>query len=176
MTIRYGATKKLQRLRFIRRQLVDRGYRELKPSNYEKGRKPANNDVEGDSRLNANASGSPQKADIQSRNEDFNVYLELECRRDEYTREVLGYITDEDVENMFLKALQMGPEQTAVYSIELAKVSAKVPVCVFFLTVAARWLNAVSPGFFALLSPWSVRRTDIVQQPRTTFENGRIRH
>jgi hypothetical protein len=129
LVFRYGATKKLQRLRFIRRQLIDRGYRELKPSkNGEDDSNQANEYVKGDSCLNAHASGPPQKAAIQPLSGDFNVYLQTESRRDQYTREVLGYITDEDVEGMFLKALQMGPEQTAVYSVELAKVSTSVLV------------------------------------------------
>ena len=131
---RYRATKKLQRLRFIRRLLVDRGYRELKLDHHEEdGSKSINNNnVKDDSRPHGAANGSQQTAS-QLFVDEFNVYLRKESSRDLYTREILGYSTDEDVENMFLNALQMGPEQTAVYSLELAKVSAEACVLIEFL-------------------------------------------
>ena len=58
--------------------------------------------------------------DVVDENE-YYIHTDESTRRRQYTKEVLGSITDEDVESLFLQSLQMGPEQTAVYSREIAR-------------------------------------------------------
>ncbi|CAB9496984.1 expressed unknown protein [Seminavis robusta] len=117
----YGATKKLQRLRFIRRQLRKRGYQgESSNMNLHE----TNGSVEGGAQ-SPPPTASSDSQDNYDNDDDFDIYLQTSTRRDDYIREILGCITDEKVERMFLDTLQMGPEQTAVYSVELAKGSSR---------------------------------------------------
>ena len=101
----YIATKAVQRLRFIRRTLLGRGHH-----------------LE---QLASEENGDDSQMEGEVEDDDDEVYMQSSSRRARYVNEVLGDVTDDDVEGMFLRSLQMGPEQTAVYSMELAKVSFK---------------------------------------------------
>lgn len=108
----YGATKKLQRLRFIRRTLLQRR---------------GGSDHRSDQDINdeSDEEGSLDEEASEEKN-DGEVYNQTSSRRARYTNAMLlGYYTDQDVEQRFLRSLQMGPEQTAVYSMELSKGSSR---------------------------------------------------
>ena len=132
----YRTTKKLQRLRFIRRQLLERGFQG------EHHRHPVydgngNNMIARHQSTGSNNTGNnthhnhddSERVQVHPENE-FDIYLRSSSRRHQYTNEILGneilgHVTDDDVEAMFLKSLQMGPEQTSVYSLELARGASK---------------------------------------------------
>jgi hypothetical protein len=142
----YKATRRLTQLRFIRRQLLERGYLHVKNNiDSDDDDDSGDYDVNGDSSegvatthhvnrssddveavyTGGSPSGSPQKARVLAKNSNEHaIYLQESTKRLAYTNEVLGSITDEDVEVLFLRSLRMGPEQTAVYSMELAKAAA----------------------------------------------------
>ena len=134
----YGTTKKLQRLRFIRRQLLERGFRgehHRRPVYDHNGNLIAEyqNQSTGSNNTGNNTHhnhGDSERVQGHPENE-FDIYLRSSSRRDQYTNEILGddnilgHVTDDDVEAMFLKSLQMGPEQTSVYSMELARGASK---------------------------------------------------
>ena len=119
----YGATKKLQRLRFIRRQLLERGFRK-EDNNKTTTPHPSNGTSPHNNINNNHSNDDSERVQVHPEN-DFDIYLRSSSLRHQYTHEVLGDVTDDDVEAMFLKSLQMGPEQTAVYSLELARGSSK---------------------------------------------------
>jgi len=99
------AALKLRRLRFIRRQVREK-------------------------RASGTESGSVQKDEKneQAIRPDHIPKLEgqtshlSEFSPEDYKREILGSLMDEDVEEMLLEASEFGPEQTAVYTREYAQV------------------------------------------------------
>jgi len=130
----YRATKKLSRLRFIRRQLLERAEQDNEGNEEEIVEIPHNTSDNHNNNTHSQQNGYPEPltslnsgSTDRARAEDngFEVYLGTAQRRSRYTNEILGEITDDDVEAMFLDALEMGPEQTAVYSMELAKGSSR---------------------------------------------------
>jgi len=122
----YGTTKKLQRLRFIRRQLLDRGFN---GDLHRQQQQQNQNDQQYLHDSNGSSLVPPindsERTQVHSVQNEFDIYLSSSSRRHQYQNEILGDVTDDDVEAMFLKSLEMGPEQTAVYSLELARGSSK---------------------------------------------------
>lgn len=94
---RYIAASKLRRLRFIRRQIRARRYYDIE-------------DVESDPSNNAE---KPELPTAVFSDTHASVYNDLAPLRATYNREVLGEATDEEVEHLFLEAMQFGPEQVS---------------------------------------------------------------
>ena len=105
----YKAASKLRRLRFIRQEIADRRSYEIDTEAY-----PEDGDQD------------PEQPRIKEPNDSKgNIYDDSEVA-DRYYQEVLGAITDVEVENNLLHALNFGPEQTAVYSREFAQGAANL--------------------------------------------------
>ena len=105
----YKAASKLRRLRFIRQEIADRRSYEIDIEAY-----PEDGDQD------------PEQPRIKKPNDSRgNIYDDSEVT-DRYYQEVLGAITDVEVENNLLHALNFGPEQTAVYSREFAQGAANL--------------------------------------------------
>ena len=110
----YAAAKKLRRLRFIRSQI----------------RQKRNIDIgfdcveEGGIAMDACGTLSMEdKSTIHSSSsQSSSMPIGTDTTSEDYKRQVLGSTSDEDVEELFLEALEFGPEQTAVYSREYAQV------------------------------------------------------
>jgi hypothetical protein len=107
----YKAAAKLRRLRFIRQEIADRRRYEIDTEAYPEdgGQDPEQPRIE-----------KPFKNGPRT-----NFYAESEVT-DRYYQEVLGAITDVEVEDNLLNALNFGPEQTAVYSREFAQGAANL--------------------------------------------------
>jgi hypothetical protein len=112
----YTAASKLRRLRFIRQEIADRRTYEIDTEAY-----PEDDGLE-DPEQPRNNNNTPPKKDS---NDKKNVCEKAQVK-DRYYQEVLGTITDVEVENMLLHALNFGPEQTAVYSREFAQGAANL--------------------------------------------------
>lgn len=109
----YEACKKLSRLRFIRRELYERGY----GLDSHDGSDQYSDEEEYEVPTNE----SPEKVKAND-NDDYEVYMaDASDRRRRYTEDVLGCITDEELEISFIQSLHMGPEQTAVYNKEMSR-------------------------------------------------------
>ena len=100
-----NASKKLSRLRFIRRRIRELGHVPhgqkilyVQPDKSKRTRHPPRMDRSSD--------------------------VFASARRRDYTAEVLGAGANDDTNDDFWASLNLGPEQIAVYSLEMAKVSA----------------------------------------------------
>lgn len=112
------ASKKISRLRFIRRRIRELGY------------VPRGQRLDYSQR-NATAGSKPQSTKAVPRfRESSNVFAS--DRRKEYTAEILGAGAHDDTNDDFWESLDLGPEQIAVYSMEMSKVSASVAIVVEF--------------------------------------------
>lgn len=98
----YKATNRLTRLRFIRSQLAKRRAKDLEKY---------------DEVLSSTSGDLPQSPVSSTA---YDVYLHS-SRRLTYQMEMLGVMTDEAVEELFLGSLELGPEQTSVYSREVTR-------------------------------------------------------
>ncbi|CAB9500392.1 DUF221 domain-containing protein [Seminavis robusta] len=111
----YAAASKLRRLRFIRKQIrLKRHY-----------------DIEVDEE---NAEGQPpseaslgELSSRPSRRSRAKARFTISAVEDVHNRRILGSAMDDDVEELYLEALDFGPEQTAVYIREFAQSAA--PCC-----------------------------------------------
>lgn len=115
----HNAAGRLRRLRFIRRQIREKRKMGTKNGQVEEGTfeldgiETADNILEPSfTRLNS-IEDSTHSSTQTGKPSSFN-----------YNREVLGSALDEDVEDLFLEAMEFGPEQTAVYSREFAQSAA----------------------------------------------------
>ena len=109
----YAAAAKLRRLRFIRRHI----------------REKRNLGVEVNCVDEEVIAVEPTKSIVDSNSSLSSALNGKETAPGDYNREVLGSSLDEDVEDLFLEALEFGPEQTAVYSREFAQVRSHEIVC-----------------------------------------------
>jgi hypothetical protein len=114
----YAAAKKLRRLRFIRKQIRSRRHYDIEVESVDE-----DNGDGGNKRPSEDCPPTLlQFTSTRSIYNDNNA-----APRADYNREVLGSAFDEEVEDLFLEALDFGPEQTAVYSREFAQSAA--PCC-----------------------------------------------
>ena len=105
------AAKCISRLRFIRRRIRELGY------------VPRGQKLEYSQRDESTRS-DPQSARVRPAiRESSNVFSS--DRRKEYTAEILGGGSDDDANDDFWHSLDLGPEQIAVYSMEMSKVSTR---------------------------------------------------
>ena len=116
----YAAAKKLRRLRFIRSQIRAKRNLDIGLECVEEGG------------IAEGATGSLSMEDKNtihsSSSQSSSLPIGTDTTPEDYKREVLGSTSDEDVEEIFLEALDFGPEQTAVYSREYAQVRLCVSV------------------------------------------------
>lgn len=106
----YVAAAKLRRLRFIRKQIRMKRHYDIDVYSDV-------NDADEDEEARQAATPPPLKHAVsQSAYNDQTA-----APRADYNREVFGSAMDDDVEELLMEALDFGPEQTAVYSRELAQ-------------------------------------------------------
>lgn len=104
-----NSTKKLSRLRFIRRRIRALGH-------VPGGQKLVEHIMPDESTKNVAATESSFRPKRQG--DAFKS-----TRRKDYSAEVLGGHKDDDINDEFWKSLDLGPEQISVYNLEMSKVS-----------------------------------------------------
>lgn len=104
------ASKRISRLRFIRRRIRELGY------------VPRGQKLEFSQRDDSTRSDPQSSRVTPAIRASSNVFSS--DRRREYTAEILGGSSDDDTDDAFWQSLDLGPEQIAVYSMEMSKVSA----------------------------------------------------
>lgn len=109
----YAAAGKLRRLRFIRKLIAERRRYKIEVGD---SKEIPENDVEAKYEYEELAETAP----VPQR--QSSIY-DNSTRKRAYYKSVLGSTSDEDVETHMLHAMNYGPEQTAVYSREFARVN-----------------------------------------------------
>ena len=127
----YKAAAKIRRLRFIRRQIAKLRKRESEDDkNHDDGMGDYETKVRFAEPENPNSDGKPKNRRLRVRRKKkkkkkFTAYTQSEEKK-KYYSEIFGTTDDVDVEDNILHALNLGPEQTAVYSREFAQGAANL--------------------------------------------------